>query len=217
MMRGVRAWLVLLFLAAAGSVARGDGSQLIVETPKSRTWPASVVLSALVGTEPHGDSGSPVAFGVAGAILWKASVGGFAALLSSSGTPILPEPVNNMAPPSLADRISVPFGLAGRPLAWIGLLRDDWWGALAQGIGLEVGLSVEHLRVSDEDRTFAAFHLGGTVDVPLYGGPRAGGLALRFQWRLIAGPEQRLAEDETRTIYEPTASGQVFGGIAYYP
>ena len=73
--------------------------------------------------------------------------------------------------PGFADRVSIPFGLAARPLAWQLIGRQGWWARLLAGIGVQIGLTVEHLRTSDDNATTAGLHAAFGIDVPLYGGP----------------------------------------------
>jgi hypothetical protein len=196
------------------NVARAEEPEGSVVETRAAAWPLALGVHALIGFEPHG-SGDPVAFGVGTELLWRARLGGFAMLLASEGTPILvPQP------PSLGDRISVPFGLAARPLAPLGLLRRDYWGRLITGIGVQAGISVEHLRTSDDNAATAGLHLGLGIDVPLWGGPREGGIALRVYARMLVTPEVRLDYDSMRKLFlvdEPIVSGQFFAGITYYP
>jgi hypothetical protein len=190
----------------------------VVET-RSATWPVALGMHALIGVEPH-DRGNPVAFGAGAELLWRGRLGGFAMLLASSGTAVIPPTVNNKMLQSFADRISVPFGFAIRPLATIGMRRHDYWGRLLTGIGAQVGLTVEHLRTSDDSDTTAGLHLGLGVDVPLWGGTREGGVALRVYGRLMVTPSVTLDYDPpsgTFLVYEPPVSGQFFAGVTYYP
>jgi hypothetical protein len=186
---------------------------------RSATWPLAVGVHALIGVEPH-DRGNPVAFGVGAELLWRARFGGFAMLLSSEGTPVI------IALPqlSLGDRISVPFGFAMRPLATIGLRRRDYWGRLLTAIGLQAGLTVEHVRLSTSDATTAGLHVGVGIDVPLWGGTREGGVALRVYGRMMVTPSLSLAgapspggSGGSIAVYEPPVSGQFFAGVTYYP
>lgn len=179
----------------------------------SATWPLMLDVHALIGGEPH-DRGTPVAFGAGLELLWKARVGGFAELLASEGTPIIAPTVNGVQQASFGDRISVPFGLAARPLAPLVIDSRSWWSRLAAGIGLQVGATVEHVRTSDDSQTTAGLHLALGVDVPIWGGPKEGGVALRLYGRLLVTPEISL---DQKKVFEPLASGQIYGGLAYYP
>jgi hypothetical protein len=179
----------------------------------SAMWPLMLDLHALIGVEPH-DRGSPVAFGAGVELLWRARVGGFAELLASEGTPIIAPTVDGKQLPSLADRISVPFGLAARPLAPFSLHLRPWWARLLSGVGVQLGLTVEHVRTNDDSQTTAGLHLALGVDVPLYGGPKQGGVALRLYGRLLFTPEIHL---DNSAVFEPVATGQLFAGLAYYP
>jgi len=119
-----------------------------------------------------------------------------------------------MMEPGFADRISIPFGLAARPLATWFVNRPSWAARLLTGIGVQLGLAVEHLRTSDDSTTTAGLHAALSVDVPLYGGPKRGGLALRLYARLMITPSVAL---DNRTVFEPSTNGQLFAGLAYYP
>ena len=52
------------------------------------------------------------------------------------------------------------------------------------------------------------------VDVPIYGGTRQGGIALRLAARLMVTPSVAL---DKNAVFEPAAAGQLFAGLAYYP
>src|SRR5205823_6519637 len=184
----------------------------VVET-RSVTWPLMLDVHALLGLEPH-DRGDPIAFGAGAELLWRARIGGFAELISSEGTALIAPTVNGVMQPGFADRISIPFGLAARPLARWFVDRTDWAARLASGVGLQLGVTVEHLRTSDETNTTAGLHVAVGVDVPIYGGPKQGGVAFRLYGRLMLTPTTTL---DNRTVFEPSASAQLFAGLAYYP
>jgi hypothetical protein len=171
----------------------------------------------MVGAELQQPRGSPVAFGVAGEFLWRARVGGFAAVMASAGSPVLPVSQGGKVQPSLADRVSIPFGLAARPLSPLAQARHDWLGRFLNGIDLQVGITVEHLRTSNESQTVAGLHLGVGVELPLFGGPMDGGLSLRLYGRFMATPAVTLEMASTQKVYEPAAMGQIYGGLCYYP
>jgi hypothetical protein len=206
---------VLRFLAPLVLVSTVAAAQPLPAETVARTglWPYALNVHLLVGAEPH-DQGTPVAFGIGAEVLWHATVGAFLGLFGSEGTPIVVKMQGSTTPPSLADRVSVPFGLALRPLAWLGLKRADWGARLAAGVGLQIGPTVEHLRVSDADETTAGLHLALSVDVPLYGGPVQGGVAIRLYGRLLVTPDVSL--DEAK-VHEPIASGQLYVGMCWYP
>jgi hypothetical protein len=195
----------------------------IVEV-RSATWPLALGVHALIGVEPH-DRGNPVAFGGGAELLWRGRFGGFAALLASEGSPVIPPTSGTGTELALVDRISVPFGFATRPLATIGLKRRDYWGRLLTGIGLQAGITVEHYRLSTDEQTTAGLHLGAGVDVPLWGGTREGGVALRIYGRFIATPSitfigpppPGMLTGGSPIAFEPAASGQFFVGVTYYP
>jgi hypothetical protein len=179
----------------------------------SSTWPLALGAHVLIGVEPH-DRGNPIAFGVGAELLWRARLGGFVMLLASEGTPIIAPTLNGAQQPSFADRISIPFGFAARPLAPFAVDLGTWTGRLLTGIGLQLGLTIEHLRTSDDSATTAGLHLGLGVDVPLWGGTKEGGVALRLYGRLLCTPAVTL---DNASVYEPIVSGQIFAGISYYP
>jgi hypothetical protein len=183
-----------------------------VET-RSATWPLMLQLHALIGVEPH-DRGTPVAFGAGAELMWHATVGGFAALLASEGAPIVPPTTNGVQQPAFADRISVPFGLATRPFGAFGVARESWFGRLLAGFDVQLGITVEYLRTSDDSATTAGLHAALALDVPVWGGPKQGGVAIRLAARFLFTPEIYL---DNRSVFAPIASAQVFGGLAYYP
>jgi hypothetical protein len=210
--------LTLAIFCLAAGVARAEPSVVALPDRLAATWPATITIQALIGTEPQGNRGNPVAFGVAGEIMWRARVGGMIALLSRSGLPVLPVRVGEVTLPSLADRISFPIAVVGRPFAAIGERHHArWWGRLLHGIGVSAGLSVENLRTSDENQTVVGLHLGLSADVPIWGGPMQGGVALRLFGRLVVGPEVRLETDQTQQVWEPGTAGQFLVGLSYTP
>lgn len=188
-------------------------TEVVAET-RAATWPFALDIHALIGVEPHGDRGSPIAFGAGAELLWRARIGGFAELLSSEGTALIAPTVGSAMLPGFADRVSVPFGLAARPLSWWTLRRSDWWSRLGAGVGVQLGLTVEHVRTSDDATTTAGLHAALGVDVPIYGGPRQGGIALRLYARLLVTPSVSL---DKGAVFEPSTSGQLFAGLAYIP
>jgi hypothetical protein len=177
-------------------------------------WPLMLDIHVLIGFEPHGDRGSPTAFGAGTEMLWRARVGGFVELLSSGGTGLIAPTINGVMQPGFADRISIPFGLSARPLATWFVDRSSWWSRLCAGIGVQLGPTIEHLRTSDDSATTAGLHAALSIDVPLYGGPKRGGVALRLAARLMVTPTVNL---DNRTVFEPATTGQLFAGLAYYP
>jgi hypothetical protein len=195
----------LLILLLCSNVA----AQELVEG-RTATWPFTLDVHVLVGVEPH-DRGAPVAFGIGAEALYHGWVGPFASLLSSEGSPITP-PAGKA---SLADRISVPLGLALRPAGRAAARHDGWGWRLLGGLGFQVGLTVEHLRSNDTDKTTAGLHLGAELDVPLWGGPLSGGIALRLAGRLMVTPAISL--EANQAIREPITSGQLFAGLCYTP
>ncbi len=171
-------------------------------------------MHALIGAEPQGNRGTPVAFGAGAELLWRARVGGFAELLTSEGTALIAPTVNGVMLQGFADRISIPFGLAVRPLArWF---ADDkrWAARLATGTGIQLGATIEHLRTSDDSTTTGGLHVALAIDVPIWGGTKQGGIALRLYARALFTPSVTL---DNRAVFEPSASGQLFAGLSYYP
>jgi hypothetical protein len=193
-------------------LALGAGTRAQAQT-RSLTWPLATDLHVLIGVEPH-DRGTPITFGVGAEVLWRASVGGFVQLLSSEGSPIPATSVGGQLQPSLADRISIPFGVAGRPLAPLLPERTGWFGRVLAGLGMQLGATIEHLRTSDASATVVGLHTALTADLPLFGDARRGGLAVRLQARLLFVREVTL---DQRAALEPSATGQLLGGLCYYP
>jgi hypothetical protein len=210
-------------LALSGGVARAQPgpvepslsppTETVVET-RAVTWPLMLDIHALLGIEPHGDRGTPIAFGAGAELLWRAKIGGFAELLSSEGTALITPTIKGVMSPGFGDRVSIPFGVAARPLAWSLINRTAWWARLLCGVGVQLGLTVEHVRTSDDAATTAGMHAALGVDVPLYGGPKQGGIALRLYARVMITPAITL---DNRTVFEPTTSSQLFAGLSYYP
>jgi hypothetical protein len=172
------------------------------------TWPYTLHLNVVIGAELH-DQGQPVAFGIGGEGLWHGWIGIFASLLASSGS----RTVVPMGVPPLGDRISVPVGFAIRPAGAAAAKRNGWGWKLLGGIGLQAGATIEHLRTSGDSATTGGLHLALGIDVPVYGGPIEGGVALRAMGRLIVSPELLLPSG----VQAPIASGQLFVGITYTP
>ena len=205
----------LLFAVALAALigsltARSFADENAITVERTNTWPFTLDVHVLLGAEPHGQ-GTPIAFGIGGEGLWHGWLGVFVSLLASEGTPI----VVSSKKPSLADRISVPFGFAVRPFGPMAARRDGWGWRLLGGLGLQAGVTIEHLRSTDDDTTTAGLHLGAELDVPLYGGPTQGGVALRLAGRLIVAPAITL--ETNKSIAEPITSGQLFAGICYTP
>jgi hypothetical protein len=199
-------------MTPAEQPALGPLPEGVVET-RSATWPLTLDLHALLGIEPH-DRGSPVAFGAGAELLWRARIGAFVDLLSSEGTPIVTPSVNNMREPGFGDRISVPFGFALRPLAFFTVDNPALWARLVSGLGVQLGITVEHLRTSDDSATTAGLHVALGLDVPIYGGPKQGGVALRLCARGMFTPSVSL---DQATVSEPSISSQLYAGLTYYP
>jgi hypothetical protein len=197
-----------------------DNEPGIVEQ-RSVTWPLTIDMHALMGFEPH-DRGVPqnlVAFGAGVELLHRARIGGFASLLASEGTPVVAPTVNGVQQPSYADRISIPFGFAARPLTLLGVDRNSWTGRLLAGVDLQLGITIEHLRTSDDSVTTAGLHAAVAVEVPIWGGPKQGGVALRLAARFIVTPSASLdcSPSSPCSVFEPIGSTQLFAGLSYFP
>jgi len=209
-------FLVVAAALAIGAPARAQ-DPLQLERPLSRLWPVTFDAHVLIGVEPQGSRGNPIAFGVGAEVLWRARIGGFAALLSSAGTPLHPNVIGTTTEPSLADRISVPLALAWRPFTPIAEHGNGFFHRLLAGIGLQAGLTIEHVRTSDDSDTTAGLHLGASVDVPLFGSALQGGLSLRLYGRVMVTGSSSLDVKLTQPVYEKGVNGQFFGGLCYYP
>lgn len=211
--------LLALVLAARSALAESliQPPQPVIAVERARSWPLSIAATLLIGVEPRSQANGaqPVAFGIGGEFLWRARVGGFVSLLSSEGTLVLvTQTVNGTKAPSLPDRISVPFGFAARPFTVLVERRDEYWARLVAGLGVQVGVTVENLRTSDDSQTVAGLHLGVSVDVPLWGGPVQGGAGLRLAGRALFTPAVSLSAN---SVAEPIASGQFYGGFCWWP
>ncbi len=207
--------LICCALVCATGAARADsaGANHVEEiTATSKTWPLTVDIHPMIGTEPKGSGHNLIAFGLGGELLWKGRIGGFAAVLGSEGSP----EVTSSTEKAFPDRISVPFGFAARPFAYNVKPNDTRWvSRFLQGIDVQLGISVEHIRTSDDSVTTAGLHLGLGFEVPVYGGPRQGGLSLRFQARGVFTPSVDL--ESNKSVHEPAGSGQLYAGVAFYP
>jgi hypothetical protein len=203
--------LGLAWVALTAGVARADEDLLA----RSRLGAWQLHLDVLVGVEPV-DGSNAVAFGASGELLWRCRVGLFAGLLSSKGNAIIATVQNGTVQPAPADRVSVPFGLAFRPFGHLGLRPGDgargWARRLAAGLGLELGITIEHLRTSGDSETNAGLHIGIGLDVPLWGGPVEGGVALRLYGRMMAAPSVSL---DAGAAQMPAFGGQFYGGVAW--
>jgi hypothetical protein len=166
-----------------------------------------------MGAELRGSGGNAASFGFVGEALWRGRIGGFAGLLSTSGVIENPPPGQSNIP----DRISAPFGLAARPFAVLVEHRGDYLGRLAQGVWVQLGVTIENLRTSDENQTVAGFHGAVGMDVPIWGGPVEGGVVLRVNYRMVAAPEVHLHAGESQELFAPKFSSQIFAGLAYFP
>jgi hypothetical protein len=206
-----RALLTLTCVSLAAGGARADEDMLV----RSRLGAWQLHLHVLVGVEPV-EGSNAVAFGASGELLWRCRVGLFAGLLSSKGNAIIAQVENGTVLPAPADRISVPIGVAFRPFGHLALRPGDgalgWAHRLAAGIGLELGVSFEHLRTSGDSANNAGLHIGIGLDVPLWGGPVEGGVALRLFGRMMAAPAVSLESGQAQM---PAFGGQFYGGVAW--
>lgn len=217
--------MLLVALLLISSTAFADEE---IAQQRTRLWPATVGIQALVGGEFHSPRGNPVAMGVGGEFFWKGRVGGFASLLASQGTQVV---VSNGQ--ALGDRISLPLGFVARPFAFLAAVdsQSAWWQRAVASIGVQLGVSMEHIRSPVDpncqtcsfEATQAAFHLGISAEIPVWHGPLDGGVALRLQGRLIAGGDTTLNVDPSKplagqkAVFEPGTSGQLFAGLVWYP
>jgi hypothetical protein len=146
-------------------------------------------------------------------------VGGFAELLSSQGTQVIAGADQD----ALADRISLPLGFAARPFAHLVEAQSSWLQRAVASLGVQVGVSMEHLRISLDSDTTAAFHFALSAELPLWRGPLDGGVALRLYGRLLAGPQVLLnqpqpgAASSGKLVREEGVTGQLFAGLVWYP
>ncbi|MSP63598.1 MAG: hypothetical protein EXR72_25285 [Myxococcales bacterium] len=156
-----------------------------------------------------------LAFGVGVEALWRGLIGVGIGLYAAEGSPV--QVVNK---PSFGDRVSVPLAVAVRPFAPLSWRRGDGfaWRLLA-GVGLQVGVSVEHTRTALETQTTAGFHGALLLDVPLHGGNTLSGLSLRLSARILATRDAQLVKDERTGAFavdQPGTAVQLMAGIAYY-
>jgi len=205
-------------------------------------WLLTVDLGA--GLEPHIPSsssgypiGMPPAFTVGGAALWRGLVGPALALYSSEGVAL----TAGFDLPGLADRVSAVFAVAVRPLAplaWRAARSGDAYLArFLDGVGVEIGPSVEYYRSASIDptktvngmsvpacpdvpseATHGALHVALTLEAPLGGSARTGWVAVRGTARFIVSDEARLAPTPTcqPQVVERGAASQLLVGLAYY-
>jgi hypothetical protein len=204
--------LAVLLLISSTAVADEQIAQ-----QRTALWPVTLNVHALIGGEMHGSRGSPVAMGVGGEVLWRGIVGGFAELLASEGTSLIAAKGQDALP----DRISLPLGVAVRPFAKLVEAQSSWLQRVAASFGVQAGASMEHLRISSDDATTAAFHLAFALELPVYRGPLDGGVALKLYGRLIAGPGVTIvptgSSPGSTQARMDAVSGQLFAGLVWYP
>lgn len=186
------------------------------EALRSRLGALQLHMHVVLGVEPV-DRARAMAFGTSAELLYHGRIGAFVALLSSKGNAVLATvDTSGNVRQAPGDRISIPFGVAFRPLGHLGMRAGagarGWAQRLAAGIGLELGPTIEHIRTSGSSKTVGGLHAGLAVDVPLWGGPIEGGVMLRFAARLVAAPSVTL---EAGSVYMPAASGQLYGGVTW--
>jgi len=212
-LRGLAALVAAAVLLAF--VARSAEAEELLPEARSRLGAWQLHLHVLLGLEPV-DQARAVAFGTSAELLWRCRVGVFAGLLSSKGNAVLAAVDNGQVLPAPGDRISVPLGLAFRPLGHLGRRAGGgsrgWAERLAAGLGLELGVSVEHIRTSGESATVPALHAAVAADIPLWGGPVEGGVAIRLIGRFIASAAVSLEEG---AVQMPSVGGQFYGGLAW--
>lgn len=227
----IHAPYVIFGLVALGGAARAE--------PRARPFVVNAWLGA--GIEPHDrapaecsrqlmqsgtttEMGVPqcnlvVTFGVSGAVLWRGLVGLGLGLYAAEGSPIqvMGNDGQGRPLPSFGDRVSVTVAAVVRPLAPLAWRTPRYWTHLASGLGLELGGSVEHARTALESATQLGLHLGLLLDVPVYGTPMSGGLALRLSARALVSPEARfgLQQAGNYQVVEPGSALQLFAGLAY--
>jgi hypothetical protein len=220
--------LLLALLGSATAYADVEPPTIAVEKSadplappllRSRLGAWQLHMAIVTGVEPV-DGSNAVAFGASVELLYHCRLGVFAALTSSKGNAIIAttDSKNNILP-APADRISVPLGLAVHPFGKLGLRPGSgalgWLHRLAAGVGLQLGVSVEHLRDSGSSRTNPGLHAALGLDVPLYGGPVEGGLMLHMQGRLIVAPAVTLEAGTATPIHMPAVGGQFFAGLMW--
>ena len=202
---------VFVALAGGSRVAHADENPEL--TSRLGAW--QLHLHVLLGVEPV-DSARAVAFGTSAELLWRCRVGMFAGLMSSKGNAVLATVENGQVLAAPGDRISIPLGIAFRPLGHLARRPGDgaigWARRLAAGIGLELGISIEHIRTSGDSDTVAGLHAALGLDIPLWGGPVEGGVALRLYGRMIVARSVAL---EGGSVQMPAVGGQIYGGVAW--
>lgn len=156
-------------------------------------------------------------YAIGGEALWRGFLGPAAELVVAEGTPIEPgADANNKPIPAFGDRISIVLAVAVRPLAPLSWHHSGWWRRLAAGLGVQVGLSVEHTRVTLDSQTNAGLHLQAHLDVPLWRANTERGLSLRLAVRVLVSPEAVFQLGKDASVDEPGTAVQLFAGLAYY-
>ena len=210
-----RRWLLGALLLLAPTAARAEGY----------APPFLLAGSVGFGLEPQGrvpaSCGNPqchlFAFAIGVEVLWRGLVGPALSIYTTEGQPLVVEKERGA---SFGDRLSVPLGVAVRPLAFLAWRRGDGylWRLLA-GLGLQVGAALEQGRTALESKLSVGFHGAASLDVPIWGGGSTGGVTLRLQGRLRAGADARLLFDERSQTYQvigPGTAAQLLVGLAFY-
>jgi hypothetical protein len=156
-------------------------------------------------------------YAIGGEALWRGLVGAAAELVAAQGSPIQPgADANNKPIPAYGDRISIVLAAAVRPFAPLAWHHSGWWRRLAAGFGVQVGLSVEHTRVTLDSQTNAGLHLQAHLDVPLWRANTERGLSLRLAVRVLVSPEVVFQLGKDASVDEPGTAAQLFAGFTYY-
>ncbi len=220
----MRRYLILIALLASSTQARAEyfaGAWLIDASFGVGVEPHTRQPFECSRTQGSGKDAAEVsapqcnevlAFGVSAEGLWHGLIGPAIGLYVAEGAPV-------SATPAFADRISMVAALALRPLAPLWLAwGDSFWTRLAAGLGLQMGLSVEHSRIALDSDTNLGLHIAGWLDVPLYGANTRGGLALRVAGRFLWSPEVSFLPQQGGgfQIVMPGTALQVYAGLAYY-
>ena len=219
-LRSYAAYLALLCFPAIATAQDWPSGQTGAEVQRARTtYPFQIGTGIYVGAQltMNSKGQAPVAFGALLEGMWRGTVGVATGILSSAGSRLKPAmtDMGGAAEPVAADRISVPFVLAVRPLQPLGWGRMGWSSRLTSALELQIGPSVEHVRSAYEAKTLAALHVAVGFDIPLYLGSQIeGGVTLQLLARGVVAPRVTLA---TNTLESRTFTGQIYAGVCWYP
>ena len=159
---------------------------------------------------------TPVAFGAGAELLWRARVGGFAAAARPARVRRVRADVNGeRSPASPTASRSPSASRRGRSRGSHASHNDGGGRLLRPGIGLQLGVTVEHLRTSDDNATTAGLHAALAVDVPLYGGPSRAASPCACHGRVMFTPEVNL--DAQAPSSSRRRRGQLFAGLCLLP